>query len=176
MRFSLAHKSWYHYIFIAGSLLFLVVISLVIKIIDWITDTRTTLLPLELVIAVIGFFGGLTHFLYSQHYQNTDFFYGLFKDFNMRYDRLNKDLNEIQVRNREVPFSKDEEHTLYDYFNLCAEEYLFYKAGYIDKVVWSAWCRGMAEYASDPEIEKLWRKELATDSYYGFTLDVIHSR
>ncbi len=43
-----------------------------------------------------------------------------------------------------------DEKILYDYFNLCAEEFLFQEADYIDEKVWQSWLRGMAHFAEDP--------------------------
>jgi len=35
---------------------------------------------------------------------------------------------------------------LFSYFNLCAEEYFFHKAGYVDQDVWKSWYRGMSVF------------------------------
>ena len=67
----------------------------------------------------------------------------------------------------------DEQKTLFDYFNLCAEEYLFYKAGYIDEEVWQSWLRGMAYFASNSRVLNLWREEIREQSYYGFPLEQV---
>jgi hypothetical protein len=55
-----------------------------------------------------------------------------------------------------------------DYFNLCAEEWLFWRAGYIYDPVWVAWENGMKQFAKDPRVKELWLRERATNSYYGF--------
>ena len=55
-----------------------------------------------------------------------------------------------------------------DYFNLCAEEYMFYKLGYIREEAWQAWLEGMRHYYDNPQIRELWDDELKQDSYYGF--------
>jgi hypothetical protein len=67
----------------------------------------------------------------------------------------------------------DDKQLLYDYFNLCAEEYLYFKSGYVDAEVWQSWLRGMKLFASNPEIRRLWQEELESGSYYGFTLALI---
>jgi hypothetical protein len=62
---------------------------------------------------------------------------------------------------------------LMDYFNLCAEEYLFFKEGYIHPQVWQSWCRGMLYYLRNSRIRQVWNEEMISDSYYGLTLLVI---
>ena len=59
-----------------------------------------------------------------------------------------------------------------DYFNLCAEEWIFREAGYIYHPVWESWVNGMRQYARDLRVAELWRKENQTNSYYGFELPV----
>jgi len=59
-----------------------------------------------------------------------------------------------------------------DYFNLCAEEWLLYKAGYIYEPVWQAWVNGMRQFGGDSKVKDLWRKERATGSYYGFEFPI----
>jgi hypothetical protein len=131
---------------------------------------------LELYLPVTVGIAGFTHFLYTQHYQDTQLFVNLFKDFNARYDRLNEQLNAIFENNSEELTIKDKK-VLFDYFNLCAEEYLFYKSGYIDKDVWRSWLAGMEYYARKAAVRNLWELETKENSYYGFSLklfDTVH--
>lgn len=129
----------------------------------------------QLLLSGIGGIAAFFHFLYSQHNTNTDRFIKLFQDFNSRYDRLNDQLNLIEKK-REGPIVEELDiQTLYDYFNLCAEEYMYFKSGYIDKEVWSAWIKGMQYFANNPEILKIWQHELDHGSYYGFTLKLLEN-
>lgn len=133
----------------------------------------------ELFIAVVGIAGAFAHFLYGQHHQDTQMFVNLFAKFNERYDKLNEKLNAIVSRPVDSPLLPEHISTLYDYFNLCAEEHLFYKAGYIDEVVWLAWLRGMKYFAKDAAVLRLWKQDIATDSYYHFKLcllDTVESK
>lgn len=136
-----------------------------------------TLLPAprsyELLIPAMAAVAGFVYFIYSQHLQETRLFSELFKQFNERYDRLNGRLNEIASRDSEGMLSLAEKQVLYDYFNLCAEEYLYYKAGFIDEEVWKAWARGMKAYLASESVRRLWEEELSGGSYYGFTLDLM---
>src|SRR5580693_1191988 len=81
----------------------------------------------ELLLAVVGGVAGFTHFLYRQHLDETKLFKELFAEFNARYDALNDDLNAILFGPPESSLSGDERGHLFSYFNLCAEEYFFYK-------------------------------------------------
>jgi len=126
-------------------------------------------LKIEGVISVLGGAGGLTTILYTQHLQETRLFTELFKEFNARYDAFNKQLNNIK-ETADTGIHGDDRQVLMDYFNLCAEEYLYFNAGYIDESVWRAWIRGMKYYADVPEIRRIWEQEIAGGSYYGFSL------
>ena len=53
------------------------------------------------------------------------------------------------------------------YFNLCAEEFLFYRLGYIDPAAWFAWQNGMRFYLANLRIRHLWEKDVKSNSYYG---------
>lgn len=122
----------------------------------------------ELLLTGIGAVGGFVYFLYRQHLDETNLFKGLFTDFNARYDKLSNDLNKIVDESKDGLLSLIERDTVYKYFNLCAEEHLFYEAGYIDKKVWSAWQKGMKVFFCQPRIAALWEIEKKNDSYYGF--------
>ena len=64
----------------------------------------------------------------------------LFKDFNQRYDRLNDKLAFLEKQQWTLPVLELDENKKYraaviDFFNLCAEEYYWYKKGRIDPKV-----------------------------------------
>ncbi len=129
-------------------------------------------LKIEWVVSILGGVGGLTTFLYTQHLQETRLFTELFQGFNERYNELNQRLNAI-VEAVPPEIEGYDKQTLMDYFNLCAEEYLYFRAGYIDDAVWRSWTRGMKYYANIPVVRKLWERELESDSYYGFSLQEV---
>lgn len=97
--------------------------------------------------------------------------------FNERYDGLNEELNSIvRTKDSAEPLVSTQKDTLYNYFNLCAEEYLFYRRGYIYPEVWDAWSRGMKTYFTDDDrVRELWNCESKTGSYYGLDFDTIFS-
>lgn len=124
----------------------------------------------ELMLSALGSIAAFFHFLYSQHNTNTERFISLFKNFNSRYDKLNDDLNRIMNLYENRKLNEKDVQILYDYFNLCAEEFLFYKAGYIDEAVWQAWKRGMEYFLCAPPIASIWEEERKRGSYYDFSL------
>lgn len=129
----------------------------------------------EFLVTVVGTAAAFVHFLYAQHHQGTQMFVSLFDKFNKRYDDLNEKLNDIASRPACSPLTTAHIHTLYDYFNLCAEEHLFYETGYIDEKVWQAWILGMKHFAKDPDIRRLWGDEISSGSYYHFNLTLLDS-
>jgi hypothetical protein len=109
--------------------------------------------------------------MYRQHLDETKLFQELFVGFNERYNKLNARLNGIRFGPKESDLSDHERDVLFDYFNLCAEEYLFYKAGYIDHSVWNSWRQGMCVFFKVPRIRRLWDEDSKTGSYYDFRPD-----
>ncbi|GAA5523311.1 hypothetical protein Asal01_03280 [Fodinibius salicampi] len=75
----------------------------------------------------------------------------------------------VRIKNKKELCSEDESY-LVDYFNLCAEEYLFKKKGYIPDDVWKSWENGMEFYMKDDKIKHLWIKEKKSESYYGLEM------
>jgi hypothetical protein len=123
--------------------------------------------------AVIPLVGGLFAFVYAverQKLNESRLFRELFSEFNGRYDELGGGLNRILRGNNEAALSSDDIDILFRYFNLCAEEFLYFRKGYIDPVVWNAWSNGMKTYFRSGRIRKLWAEELESNSYYGFKL------
>jgi hypothetical protein len=130
------------------------------KAIDW----RIFLLSLGAILSFV-------YFMQRQKLEELNLFKELFTEFNGRYNQLNEGLNDIIKGDPSAELSKKERDLLYDYFNLCGEEYLFYQQGYIYPEVWKAWRNGMQIYFRNERIKKLWSDEFATDSYYGLRLD-----
>jgi hypothetical protein len=104
----------------------------------------------------------------KQKLQEAKLFKELFDDFNNRYDNINDELDAIYQKT-EGGITPEEKNLLVQYFNLCAEEYVFSKKGYIYPDVWKSWKKGMEHYYKDQLIQKLWEEESKQGSYYGFT-------
>jgi|SRR6478736_5628061 len=104
----------------------------------------------------------------KQKTEELHLFKQLFTEFNRRYDEVNEGLNAIPKEPADSPLSPEERNLLFNYFNLCGEEYLFYSQGYIYPEVWKAWRNGMIVFYGNSRIQELWDEESKTDSYYGF--------
>ena len=125
--------------------------------------------PITLVGAVIsGVF-----FVQKQKLDELRLFRELFLDFNKRYDGLNDHLTSISDAGSLA--DSQERQWVIDYFNLCAEEFWWYCAGYIPESVWGSWCRGMLFYLLREPFRGLWEGEVKTNSYYGLTIGRIEA-
>jgi hypothetical protein len=74
--------------------------------------------------------GGAVSFIYiieRQLLEEAKLFKELFVDFNRRYDEMNEDLNRIRNLETHPRLEVGDLDILYDYFNLCGEEFLFYQ-------------------------------------------------
>lgn len=121
----------------------------------------------QITVTILSLIVTSSFLIQRQKLQETKLFSKLFKDFNNRYDEMNESL--VNIRNKKELDPEDESH-LVDYFNLCAEEYLFKKRGYIPSDVWKSWKNGMAFYMKDDNIKQLWLKERESESYYGLEM------
>jgi len=90
----------------------------------------------------------------------------LFEYFNQRYDEQNNDLQTWLKQPSEL--TEEQKLGFIDYFNLCAEESVFRRLGYIYDEVWNAWQNGMWQYFRDPRVAVLWEEQRKSNSYYGF--------
>ena len=120
----------------------------------------------SVLLSIVGTFWALAFYFHRRHADAARFVKELLTEFNDRYDKLGSDLQFAIWRRGD--FEMETELKFIRYFNLCAEEWLFWKAGYIYEEVWRAWENGMKQYGRDPRVIALWKKEEATDSYYGF--------
>lgn len=115
---------------------------------------------------------GFCYFVQQQKLAETNLFYQLFTSFNKRYDKFNGPLS--QMANQGTNITSEQRNLIVDYFNLCAEEYLFYQEGYIPPKVWRSWCRGMVWYLKRHPFKDVWNVEIKTESFYGLTEKSIH--
>lgn len=126
----------------------------------------------EQISTAVTFAGALlsiAYFLQKQKLDELRLFRDLFKEFNARYDDMNEDLARIAA----LPTAHLDEEArakLVDYFNLCGEEYLYFRLGFIEPSVWSAWHNGMKVLIACPAISSVWESERQTSSYYDLPL------
>jgi hypothetical protein len=94
----------------------------------------------------------------------------LFTEFNMRYDKLNNDLGRAVLKTEIEELDEKSKDAIIDYFNLCAEQYMWFKRGRIDEVIWKSWNAGMNYWYKQAVIKQLWMDEIRTKngkmSYY----------
>lgn len=157
MALRLHNRRWYPLVFLVGST------AVVVAWLRFAAGQRP-----ELLVSAVGGVAGFTYFIYRQHLDEAKLFKELFGEFNARYDALNDDLNAILFGPHEGSLPVNEREPLFSYFNLCAEEYFFYKAGYIDRRVWESWYRGMIFFFKHLRVQALWEQDCEADSYYGF--------
>jgi hypothetical protein len=112
------------------------------------------------------------YLIQKQKLEETQLFVDLFESFNHRYDEMNEDLNDLVASSEKEDLRDCEKDLLYRYFNLCAEEYLFYQRGYIPPEVWTAWKNGMRMFMQDDRVRELWSEEKQSESYYGLEMPV----
>jgi hypothetical protein len=123
----------------------------------------------EIAVA-LGAVVSLLHLSQQHQREETKLFKDLFVSFNAKFDEINGKLAAIIRPELSGHLLTDEEaHTLGDYFNLCAEEYLFYLKGYIDPDVWESWVAGMHYYFNQPRIAGYWYQQGDKNSYYKFS-------
>ncbi|MBK7892151.1 MAG: hypothetical protein IPJ84_15310 [Bdellovibrionales bacterium] len=122
----------------------------------------------KLASAVVGGFLALLYFIQKQKLEEARFFQSLFDDFNRRYREMNERLTAIGDI---IVAGPKENDVIDDYFNLCAEEYLMFRTGYIPVAVWSYWLSGMRYYISKEIFRRRWMTESKSNSYYGFDFE-----
>jgi hypothetical protein len=122
----------------------------------------------KLFLPAIGGAVSLIYVVEKQQLDEASLFKDLFVQFNEKYDDLNEELNRIKSQDS---ISLQDCNTLYDYFNLCGEEYLFYQQGYIYPEVWQSWILGMKIFYDSDVIRPIWISELKSGSYYGLDIE-----
>lgn len=120
----------------------------------------------EPYVTVIGGVFALLFFLQKHKLDEAKYLTEIFSKFNERYDNLNDILSTI--KNDDVPLTEEQKRKLVDYFNLCAEEFLIFKQGYIPLEVWKSWMLGVNQYWQIQKVKEKWESELTTNSYYDF--------
>ncbi len=111
----------------------------------------------------------MAYFLQKQKLEEMRLFREIFKECNERYEAMNEVLDEISQK-EPSDLSAKERAQVINYLNLCGEEYLYFRQGYINPVVWTAWLNGMKFLMSHPSIKLIWDQEKKTGSYYDLPL------
>ena len=136
--------------------------------------------PKLFITVFIGLIGVAITAYYARHTKklaHEQMLKQLFTEFNLRYDKLNDYLVEVEKHYKtlellnQAPNSSELKQKVIDYFSLCAEEFYWYKhKKRIDKLLWDAWQTGMNYwYNNVPVVRELWENEVALNgkrSYY----------
>ena len=121
------------------------------------------------IATVVGALVSVAYFLQKQKLEELRVFREIFKECNSRYDGMNEALAAIAIK-AYAELTAEERSKVLDYLNLCGEEYLYFKRGYIEPSVWQAWNNGMKSVASAASIRGVWETERKTGSYYDLLL------
>ncbi|HEX4880228.1 MAG TPA: hypothetical protein VFV39_10320 [Limnobacter sp.] len=121
------------------------------------------------VATVVGALLSVAYFLQKQKLDELRLFREIFKECNARYNDMNDALAKI-AQKPPGALTKSDRAKVIDYLNLCGEEYLYFKRGYIEPSVWQAWHNGMKVVVSAPAIAEVWESEKSTSSYYELPL------
>jgi cell division protein FtsW (lipid II flippase) len=155
------HEYYFTIILIIFFVLVILAFILYVKGADW-----------KILFTIAGSIISFAYFIQKQQLDEAKFSNELFIQFNQRYANLNEKLNNIRENKKGFKeIQSDEIDTLNDYFNLCGEEYLFYRKGYIYREVWRSWVAGMKMYYDKERISRLWAHELSSESYYGLDIN-----
>ena len=151
-----------YYLTIFASSLFLIIVCFYLF---------TSLFDNKDVIGIIGAIAAIYFGLLKYNIENDQMFMALFKSFNKKYDGSVNDLFNSLRRNPEHQLTELEKNSIIDYFNLCAEEFLWFDKGRIPKKVWHAWKNGMLSNLQIPQLKKIYDEEIlykeSRESYYG---------
>lgn len=143
----------------------LFIISIIIFLILFVRNESTST-----VVTFVGAILSIIYFIQKQKLEEMRLFRELFKDFNSRYDRMHADIYRI-MNDSNDDLSDDVRLKVVDYLNLCGEEYLYFKLGYIEPSVWEAWNNGMKIIVAKQPIQAIWMHEKSSGSYYNLPLD-----
>jgi len=121
--------------------------------------------------AAIGSVAAIYFGKVKQNVEDDKMFKELFYDFNNKYDKNFNDLINKLRYDRNTPLGDAERYLIIDYFNLCAEEYLWYSRERIPKSVWLAWKAGIIENLTVEQVKEVYltetRSEVGRASFYG---------
>ena len=111
----------------------------------WIIKGKNVNIGIQDVGAI--FVAGTTLYFAMQNLRrdNNTFTEHLFTAFNKRYDDLNEEMNGIDLPNYKPKAGKENRTTediVYDYLNLCSEEYYWFMEGHIPNLIWRNWEEG----------------------------------
>lgn len=126
----------------------------------------------KLIIGIVGLMATFYFGEIKSKIENDRVFKDLFDSFNSKYNGdMNDLINELRNSKSRRKLTPKEKNLVIDYFNLCAEEYLWKKKKRITDDVWEAWKAGIEDNLVIPQIGALFLEEIKDEkrriSYYG---------
>jgi hypothetical protein len=126
----------------------------------------------SLLLGLIGLMATFYFGYLKNRIEDDKVFKELFDSFSTKYDgKMNDLLNELRNTQSKRPLTIEEKNLVIDYFNLCAEEYLWKKKKRINDDVWDAWKAGIEDNLEISQIGSLFLEEIDAPrrkkSYYG---------
>ncbi|MGL2963860.1 hypothetical protein ACSVH2_08600 [Flavobacterium sp. RSB2_4_14] len=139
----------------------------------------------SIITAVATIIAGLLVYVLSRGYykhskkiEHDKMLKELFGEFNARYDRINIQLDLISRISKDdwnqIKVKKQIKYTgiIYDFFNLCAEEYFWFKENRVSEKVWKSWSKGMnIIYNRSEVIQNIWKEESEKEGYISYYLE-----
>lgn len=152
-------KNW---VFLSTAILFVLVI----------TAYAYNHIKIEVFIGLLGVIASLYFGILKYKMENDKMFQELFTSFNERYnDDFNNLMNSLKKKPNKVLKKTGDKNLIIDYFNLCAEEFLWYRKNRIPKEVWDAWKAGIIENLEIKQVLEVYISETKSKrgkkSYYG---------
>jgi len=147
------------------SILFVIIVFIIIVLFAFDNIKIETFLA-SLGVTITAYLGIL-----RQKIDDDKVFRELFNSFNQRYsDQINDEFNKLMIPSESL--EPPNKLLIIDYFNLCSEEFLWYKKGRIPNDIWKAWEAGIIFNLSIPQVKELFECETKDKgqklSYYGF--------
>lgn len=119
------------------------------------------------------------YFVQKQRLDETKQFNELFRGYNERYRELHDQLAEICTQcddSPDVVLGPHQRNVLDRYFDLCSEEFLFWRLGHIESAAWKTWLEGMKYYYKYQKIGEYWMRQCSGgDLYYHFNCKILES-
>ena len=122
---------------------------------------------LNSLIVITGAFLSLVYFIQKQALAETKLFKDIFAESNKRFEELSVELNQMIDAKGEL--TKEEKRVLDTYFNLCSEEYMYFKMGYVPTMAWQAWRTGMEGIMAVERIGNYWKQQKRSKARYGLS-------
>ncbi len=129
-----------------------------------------------LIISVVAIWLTSRYQKHTKKLANDKMMKELFMEFNQRYDRINNRLDKISkmsVVKWEAQKDEKKKARIYDavvdFFNICSEEYYWFKEGRLDPKIWKAWHKGMNDiFNRSKVIQKIWEDECENEGYKSY--------